>query len=101
MFFGVVTFATVSALLQLVLMFRDPVTGYTVNHSWGIPDFFFALGDDVIMAVSNQLLAMPILILMASLCPEGGEGTTYGLTTSLQMVGGTVGGIIAVDLTTG
>ena len=43
----------------------------------------------------TQLLAMPILILMARLCPPGAEGTTYALVTSVQMVGGTVGGILS------
>ena len=38
---------------------------------------------------------MPILILMARLCPPGAEGTTYALVTSVQMVGGTVGGILS------
>jgi len=96
---GVVFIATFSALLQLVLMFRDPVTGLTINERAHIPNVFFALGDDVIMAVTNQLLSMPILILMARLCPDGAEGTVYALVTSVQMVGGTVGNLIAQNLT--
>ena len=41
------------------------------------------------------MLAMPLLILMARLCPAGAEGTTYALVSSIQMVGGTVGGIFS------
>merc|ERR1712176_1652979 len=58
-----------------------------------MPNLLFALGDDVIMATANQLLNLPICILMARLCPEGAEGTVYALATSIQGVGGTVGGI--------
>merc|ERR1712232_279589 len=49
--------------------------------------------------MGNQLLAMPILILMAKLCPDGAEGSVYALVTSIQQVGGTVSGIISQDLT--
>jgi len=75
-------------------MFRND-EGKTVNEQAHIPDVLFALSDDVVMATSNQLLSMPILILMARLCPEGAEGTTYALVTSIQCVGGTVGGILS------
>lgn len=63
--------ASVSSALQIVLCFRDPETGKTPNQNIHIPDSVFALGDDVVMAASNQLLSMPILILMSRLCPEG------------------------------
>ena len=76
-------------------MFRDDATGQTLSERLHMPDIAFALGDDVVVATANQLLAMPILILMARLCPPGAEGTTYALVTSVQMVGGTVGGIFS------
>ena len=66
-----------------------------VSERLGVPDVAFALGDDIVVAVANQLLAMPLLVLMARLCPAGAEGTTYALVTSVQMVGGTVGGILS------
>lgn len=34
---------------------------------------------------------MPLLVLMARLCPAGAEGTTYALVTSVQMVSGATG----------
>jgi len=97
---GVVFIATAVSLLQLLLMFRDPLTGKSINERWHIPNIFFALGDDVVMAAANQLLAMPILILMAKICPKGAEGTVYSLVTSIQMLGGTFGNLIAENLTT-
>lgn len=95
LFAGVVTIAAVSSSLQIVLCFRDDETGKTANEQVHIPDSVFALGDDVVMAAANQLLSMPILILMSRLCPEGAEGTVYALVSSIQMVGGTVSGILS------
>lgn len=99
MFAGVVTIASAVACLQLLLMFRNDETGKTINEQAGIPDIVFALGDDIVMAISHQLLSMPILILMARLCPPGAEGTVYALVTSIQGVGGTVAGIFSKILT--
>lgn len=95
LFASVVIIASVSSALQIVLCFRDPETGKTPNQNIHIPDSVFALGDDVVMAASNQLLSMPILILMSRLCPEGAEGTVYAMVTSIQGVGGTVSGILS------
>ena len=80
-------------------MFRDPTNGLTISERWHIPDIAFALGDDIIVAIANQILALPLLILMSRLCPVGAEGTTYALVTSVQMVGGTVGGILSRNAT--
>jgi len=95
LFAGVVVIASASSALQIVLCFRNKDTGKTANQEIGLPNSIFALGDDVVMAAANQLLSMPILILMTRLCPEGGEGTVYALVTSIQMVGGTVSGILS------
>jgi len=99
MFTTTVLIAWAAASLQLFLMFRSAATGQTLSERLHLPDAAFALGDDVIVATANQLLAMPILVLMARLCPPGGEGTTYALVTSVQMVGGTVGGVISQYVT--
>lgn len=91
MFSFTVIFCSAVSALQLCLYFQDD-SGQTLSERWGLPNLLFALGDDVVMATANQLLSLPILILMAKLVPEGAEGTTYALVTSMQMVGGTVGG---------
>ena len=61
------------------------VSGSTLAEQWHMPNVAFALGDDVVVATANQLLAMPLLVLMARLCPEGAEGTTFALVTSVQV----------------
>ena len=95
LFATTVIMASAVSALQLLLMFRSPYDGTTLAERLHMPNVGFALGDDVVVATSNQLLAMPLLVLMARLCPVGAEGTTYGLVSSVQMVGSTVGGILS------
>eukprot|EP00451_Oxyrrhis_marina_P015045 CAMPEP_0204328978 /NCGR_PEP_ID=MMETSP0469-20131031/13811_1 /ASSEMBLY_ACC=CAM_ASM_000384 /TAXON_ID=2969 /ORGANISM="Oxyrrhis marina" /LENGTH=503 /DNA_ID=CAMNT_0051311497 /DNA_START=102 /DNA_END=1613 /DNA_ORIENTATION=- len=94
MFASTVVIACAFSAGQLFLMIRNDA-GQTLTEQWHLPNFAFALGDDVIMATAQQLLNMPILILMARLCPAGAEGTVYALVTSIQGVGGTVGGVFS------
>jgi hypothetical protein len=91
MFSSTVIICSAVSALQLCLYFQSS-DGETLSERWHVPNIVFALGDDVVMATANQLLSLPILILMAKLVPEGAEGTTYALVTSMQMVGATVGG---------
>merc|ERR1719183_2249311 len=92
--------ASLFSALQLPLMIRT-ASGQTLNEAVHLPNLLFALGDDVVMAAANQLLSLPINILMARLCPEGAEGTVYALVTSVQGVGGTVSGVWSKLLTEG
>lgn len=62
-------------LLQLAL-----VTHY--NRAIGIPDTWFAVGDDVVLTVLGQIAFMPTLVLAAKLCPPGVEGTLFALLMS-------------------
>mmetsp|Transcript_4203 Transcript_4203/g.6687 ORF Transcript_4203/g.6687 Transcript_4203/m.6687 type:complete len:430 (-) Transcript_4203:204-1493(-) len=82
------------SLTQLLLVLH-------VNRRWGVPDLAFALGDDAIVDVTCSLLAMPILILIASICPAGVESSLYAFVTSVQVAGGTVGGTISAGLIEG
>ena len=45
----------------------------------------FALGDDVVNNVAQQFVGMPMLILMAKICPVGVESSVFALVTSLQV----------------
>jgi len=87
----VICVASALSLTQLILVFH-------INRAWGIPDLVFALGDDAVVDVTNALLSMPILILVAAICPAGVESSLYALVTSVQMAGGSVGGTISAML---
>ena len=68
---------TAIGLTQLLL-----VTHY--NRVLGIPDTWFTFGDDLILTVLGQLAFMPLLVLAASLCPPGVEGTLFAGLMSIS-----------------
>jgi len=61
------------------------------NRDLGIDDKWFTFGDDLILTVLGQLAFMPLLVLAASLCPPGVEGTLFALLMSIFNGGGIVG----------
>jgi hypothetical protein len=63
-----------------------------VNRKIGIPDLVFAMGDDLIYAIASQFISMPIWVMMGQIVPDGAEGSIFALVSSLQTVGGSVGG---------
>eukprot|EP01065_Artemidia_motanka_P014363 TRINITY_DN18335_c0_g1_i1.p1 TRINITY_DN18335_c0_g1~~TRINITY_DN18335_c0_g1_i1.p1 ORF type:complete len:580 (+),score=139.54 TRINITY_DN18335_c0_g1_i1:74-1813(+) len=88
----IIVLSSALSAVQLILIFRT-------NVDWGIPDLPFALGDSVIKSVVEQFISMPILILLAKICPEGVEGSVYALVTTVQMSGGLVGGTLSAEFT--
>ncbi|GAB5036228.1 folate biopterin transporter [Nannochloropsis oceanica] len=54
--------------LTLLLVFR-------VNKTWGISDYFFASGDNLVESLVDGFHIMPISIMYMGLCPGGAEGT--------------------------
>jgi hypothetical protein len=76
-------------LLQLVL-----VSG--LNREFGIPDIFFAMGDDGVQEFLIGVQFLPVAIMYAGMCTEGAEGTTFALLTTFANLAGTV----AFDLST-
>ena len=67
------------SVLQLLLIFR-------INLEWGISDFAFSMGDNVIAQLVGSILFLPVCILFASLCPDGSEGCVYAMLTSFSNV---------------
>ena len=55
------------------------------NRALGIPDTLFTFGDDLILTVIGQLAFMPLLVLAASLCPPGVEGTLFGAAAARRI----------------
>ncbi|CAN0409795.1 unnamed protein product, partial [Discosporangium mesarthrocarpum] len=62
--------------LQLLLIFG-------VNRRIGLPDFWFALGDDVITQYIQGIQFLPVCIMYLRMCPDGSEGATYAALTTL------------------
>lgn len=80
------------SLLQLVLVYRW-------NRQFGMPDTVFALGDNTFMQFASALQMMPACIMFVVLCPEGSEGTTYALLTTVLNLSQTVASNIGTYLT--
>jgi hypothetical protein len=59
--------------LQLLL-----ITG----HTFGLSDFWFALGDDAAAEFISGVQFLPSAILLVTLCPPGSEGASYAMFTT-------------------
>jgi hypothetical protein len=72
-----------------------------MNTQIGLPNGFFAVGDDVFLSVLGQIALMPCLVLVAKLCPEGIEASLYASFVSILNFAGIVseyGGAVATHL---
>jgi MFS family permease len=63
------------SLLQVLLIY-----GFT----FGISNFFFALGDDVFAEFIAGIQFLPTTIMMVHLCPTGSEGASYAMFTTVN-----------------
>jgi len=71
-------------------------SGY--NRVIGIPDVAFLFLDDIIIVTTGQVLMVPLLSMMAMLCPKGMEGTVFCLYTALNNLGGNLSSILSAGL---
>jgi folate/biopterin transporter len=58
------------------------------NRALGIDDYWFSLGDSLILTVIGQIAYMPVLVLAARLCPPGVEATLFALLMSVSNLAG-------------
>lgn len=58
------------------------------NRALGIDDYWFSLGDSLILTVMGQIAYMPLLVLAARLCPAGVEATLFALLMSVSNLAG-------------
>lgn len=58
------------------------------NRSLGIDDYWFSLGDSLVLTMMGQIAYMPVLVLAARLCPPGIEATLFALLMSVTNLAG-------------
>jgi len=58
------------------------------NRALGIDDYWFSLGDNLILSAIGEIALMPILVLAARLCPPGIEATFFALIMSIFNLAG-------------
>ncbi|CAM9283757.1 unnamed protein product, partial [Discosporangium mesarthrocarpum] len=66
-------------LMQLMLLFG-------VNRELGLPDIAFAIGDEAAIDLFMALQFLPLTRMYAVMCPDGSEGTSYALLTTMSNV---------------
>jgi len=69
------------------------------NVEIGLPDLAFALGDTAIATLVAGVNFMPNCIMFVMLCPEGNEGVTYALLTTISNLAGSVASDIGSAMT--
>eukprot|EP00293_Proteomonas_sulcata_P003773 CAMPEP_0184319162 /NCGR_PEP_ID=MMETSP1049-20130417/106823_1 /TAXON_ID=77928 /ORGANISM="Proteomonas sulcata, Strain CCMP704" /LENGTH=209 /DNA_ID=CAMNT_0026639187 /DNA_START=1 /DNA_END=630 /DNA_ORIENTATION=+ len=82
------------AILGTVLGMTPLILVLHLNRMVGLPDQWFAIGDDVILTVLGQVAFMPVLVLGAKLCPEGVEASLYAALMSINNLSGGIGNIV-------
>lgn len=84
--------AALFSVLQLTLIYRW-------NRIVGIPDVLFALGDSGVFYFVQAIQSMPSSIMFLTLCPEGSEGITYALLTTIGNLAWIMSNVLATLLT--
>jgi len=65
------------SMLQILLIFG-------INRSvFGIGNYWFSMGDDVISAYIAGIQFLPVCIMYMGLCPAGSEGASYAILTTM------------------
>ena len=80
----VIVFATGISLMTLIVVFR-------INVAWGISDFAFSFGDEVVVSMVAFIIQMPILVVTAKLAPKGVESTVYAFGAAVHNIGSSLG----------
>ncbi|NEO87428.1 MAG: folate/biopterin family MFS transporter [Spirulina sp. SIO3F2] len=69
------------------------------NRAIGIDDYWFTLGDSLLLKAMGQIAFMPVLVLSARLCPEGVEATLFALLMSVWNLAGLLSHELGAALT--
>lgn len=77
--------------LQVLLIY-----GFT----FGLPSFWFALGDDAFSEFIQGIQFLPTTIMMVHLCPSGSEGASYAMFTTVNNSALTLSSILSTRLLT-
>merc|ERR1711934_826719 len=70
-----------------------------VNLNLGIPDLIFVVGDSALVTAVKTVAQLPLMTLMAAMCPRNVEGTLFSMFTSIANLGGVFGGWFGALLT--
>ncbi|MGB3492996.1 MAG: folate/biopterin family MFS transporter [Elainellaceae cyanobacterium] len=92
-FFKTVSFRKIfgwTTVLSAVLGMTALLLVTHANRAIGIDDYWFSLGDSLILTVLGEIAFMPVLVLAARICPPGVEATLFALLMSVLNSAGLV-----------
>ena len=69
------------------------------NRILGIPDEIFVITDSALVTAVKTVAQLPLMTLLASICPKSCEGTLFSVFTSIANLGGVLGGWFGAILT--
>jgi MFS family permease len=90
-YYATTSMNTLFSTLQFLLIFG-------VNRKWGISDYAFAMGDDVMKEFISGIQFLPTAVMMVHLCPPGSEGLSYAMFTTVSNSAGVLAGTISTLL---
>ena len=73
----------VTTLLNGTFSFLQILLLYQIT--FGISNFWFAIGDDAVMEFIGGIQFLPTTIMMVHLCPFGSEGASYAMVSKCLM----------------
>jgi len=68
------------------------------GFTFGLSNFWFALGDDAMADFIAGIQFLPTTIMMVHLCPSGSEGASYALFTTVNNSAGALAGAISTNI---
>ncbi len=101
-FFKTVPFRTIfgwTTLISAILGMTALLLVTHMNRTLGIDDYWFSLGDSLVLTVMGEIAYMPVLVLAARLCPPGVEATLFALLMSVLNLAGLVSHELGAGLT--
>lgn len=81
---------TISLIVSFILENTLLLLVFHVNRDMGIPDFWFAAIERVVITIVGQFITMPMVVMGARVCPRGIEASLYAFLMSISNIGGVV-----------
>lgn len=78
----------VTSVLYIITCIPNILLFRRINVAWGIPDYLFILGSEVVQVVVGELNSMPFGVIMLSLCSPGMEASLYAIMAGSSNLGG-------------
>jgi hypothetical protein len=77
-----------ASIVIALFSFANILLVFRVNDIWGLPPYWFALGDSAIQKFAVGLQYLPSAIMFVRVCPDGQEAVAFSLLTGFTNLSG-------------